>query len=569
MKFGIPPGFTLPALDGVAGLHAAEPVTTTLNTTYFDTPDLRLARWGASLRMREGEGWTVKLPDVGDGVMLSRAEYTFPGSEARAPTVALELLTAYLRGASVRRATRMRTERTTVVLSDDAGRTIADIVEDEVTVFDGRRVATRFREVEVEFAPDSGTWALDPIRAALEAGGAGEIDLVPKHVRALGPRALAGPELQEQATAGKGATVREVVSAALAGSVARLIRHDAGVRLGEDPESVHQARVATRRLRSDLHTFRDVLEPGWAEPLRAHLAALGRATGAVRDADVLLGRMERLATRVAPERDRRAKDRLLDRLRGDRDVARAALLSIMRERDYGRLLDELVASAQQPQIREGLAQLPAREVLGVPVRRAWEKLRADERAMGRPPTDEELHELRIRAKRARYAAEAVVPAFGKRAAAFARAAGALQEVLGDHQDAVMAGAKLREASRRAGSEAFLAGQLAAHETIAAAEARGRVKRAWKELSRKRMTEWLPDASVIAAPEPEPAPEATPEPEPPAPEPLEPGFAPVPLSEPEPEPHPTPPGVADAAVVARAAIEQVRREEAEADLEADT
>jgi CHAD domain-containing protein len=104
------------------------------------------------------------------------------------------------------------------------------------------------------------------------------------------------------------------------------------------------------------------------------------------------------------------------------------------------------------------------------------------------PTDENLHAARIRAKRVRYAAEAVSPVFGKRAKAFAEAAVELQDVLGEHQDAVVAGGWLREAAD-SGGDAFVAGQLAAAEAQAAASSREAMPAAWKELSRKRLRFW--------------------------------------------------------------------------------
>jgi CHAD domain-containing protein len=108
---------------------------------------------------------------------------------------------------------------------------------------------------------------------------------------------------------------------------------------------------------------------------------------------------------------------------------------------------------------------------------------------GQDPTDANLHAARIRAKRVRYAAEAVSPVFGKRARAFAEAAVELQDVLGEHQDAVVAGAWLREAAR-SGSDAFVAGELAAIEAQAATASRVAVPAAWKALGRKRLRFWM-------------------------------------------------------------------------------
>ncbi len=77
---------------------------------------------------------------------------------------------------------------------------------------------------------------------------------------------------------GRHATAAEVVRHALAASTVRLIRHDAGVRLGSDPEAVHQARVAVRRLRSDLRTFRPLAIREWSDRLRDELRWIGASS---------------------------------------------------------------------------------------------------------------------------------------------------------------------------------------------------------------------------------------------------------------------------------------------------
>jgi CHAD domain len=147
-----------------------------------------------------------------------------------------------------------------VRLHDRQGRLVADVVDDAVAMLDGSRPAARFRELEVAY------------------------------LRALGGRDAAPPEVVLSRLS-SGASLCEVVSYAIAGGATRLIRHDAVVRLDTDPEGVHQARVATRRLRSDLRTLHRALDPHWSRELRDELGWLGRALGAARDADVLLARL--------------------------------------------------------------------------------------------------------------------------------------------------------------------------------------------------------------------------------------------------------------------------------------
>jgi CHAD domain-containing protein len=287
---------------------------------------------------------------------------------------------------------------------------------------------------------------------------------------------------------GPTSAVLDVVRAAIGTSVIQLMRHDAGVRSGHEPEDVHQARVATRRLRSDLLSFREILEPAWAVDLRVELGWLGGRLGAVRDADVLMERL-RAAANELPDRDAVVAERILDRLWARRDEDRTSLLDAMRSTRYLELLSRLVAASAQPVLRPEAGAGDPTSVVARVMRRPWARLRRAVDALGPDASDAELHQARIRAKRVRYAAEAVAPVFGKRARAFAHAAAELQRVLGDHQDSVVAAAWLREVSTSGARAAFVAGELAAAEHAAAAAARVAWPAAWKALARKRLRFW--------------------------------------------------------------------------------
>ncbi|HSJ51225.1 MAG TPA: CYTH and CHAD domain-containing protein [Actinomycetota bacterium] len=487
IKLQVPPGFTVPELN-VGGLVATVREPRDLVTTYLDTPDLRVARWGCSLRHRQGEGWTVKIPVGEDEEVLARAEHTFDGDDARKPPVAAaDLLRAFVRGGELAPVARLRTRRRGVEVTDELGRAVAVVTDDEVSVMDGRRVASRFREVEVELDPAAPSDAAEGILARLREAGAGPVDNVPKLVRALGTRATEPPDVVAPSVDGR-ATVRDVVRRALALSVTRLVRHDAGVRLGEDPEQVHQARVATRRIRSDLRTFRDLVDLSWAASIREELRGLGGALGAVRDAEVLRDRLRGREPLLAPE-DRPAVERLVAALDRDREAARKRLLTVMREPSYVALLDRLGEAATAPAVLPEAADAPAAAALGPALDAPWKHLRDAVEAMRADPSDEALHAARIRAKRVRYAAEAAAPVFGKRARTFAQAAAGLQDVLGEHQDAVVASAWLRAAAVGAPKGAFVAGQLLALEADAARAARDAWPAAWKALSRKKLRFW--------------------------------------------------------------------------------
>lgn len=500
MKLGAGPAFHLPDLNGVVdGVSVTPPEAARLETVYYDTLDLRLARWGVSLRYRAGEGWTLKLPPsphrsegTGDGReqagMLERDEITFSGGPKKPPAAAVGLVRAYVRTSQLVPVARLSTIRRRVRMVGADGSKVAEIVDDEVSVRDGRRVAARFREIEIEVAGSDGNEAIvAPLVDRLRAAGAGATDPTPKHVRALGPRALEPPEVAAlPVTPDSLAPV--VIRSVFAEAVAAILRNDPLVRLGTDPEAVHQARVATRKLRSHLRTFGPLLEPEWTEPLRSELGWLGMALGAVRDREVLLERLRERAKSL-PSSDSRSASSLLHVLDLEIESLRTKLYADLDSARYVDLLERLVAAAHAP-LATVDADQPASAVLPQLATGPWRRLRSAVRQLPEQPTDPEVHRIRILAKRARYAAEAVAPVVGPGAIAFAKAAAKLQTVLGEHQDAVTAQAWLRGA-RVTGRRAFVAGELIALEHLAAHDARAKWPKVWKALDRKSLRKWMP------------------------------------------------------------------------------
>jgi len=495
VKLGAGPAFHLPSLEGIVeGAVVGQPEVLRLETVYHDTPDLRLARWGVSLRHRGGEGWTLKLsPEVSHGA-LERSELTFPGGPKKPPDAALAVVRAYVRNAAVAPVARLSTVRRRVRLNDSSGTRLAEVVDDEVSVRDGRRVAARFREIEVE-VPERKNGAdgaaapsvLEPLVSRLRGAGAGAPDPTPKHVRALGPRALEPPEVAPIPVTLESPS-RDVIRSVFAESVASLLRHDPLVRTSGDPEAVHQARVATRKLRSHLRTFGPLLEPEWTEPLRTELGWVALALGAVRDREVLLDRLRDRAKGL-PANDVRAASSLLSILEKEIADLRKKLMVDLDSARYIDLLERLVEAASAPKTVPD-ADLSAAAMLPVLATGPWRRLRSAVRQLPENPTDPELHRIRILAKRARYAAEAVATVAGPTATAFGRAAAKLQTVLGEHQDSVTAQAWLRSA-RVSGKRAFAAGELIAMEHVAAAKARDEWPKAWDALDRKRLRSWMP------------------------------------------------------------------------------
>jgi CHAD domain-containing protein len=487
LKLEAPPHFDAPDLTHVEdGLSAGDVVEKRITTTYWDTADLRLARWGTSLRHRSGEGWRVKLVSAAEEKPVL-TDQAFAGGPSHPPDAALDLLRAYVRTAELRPMASMRTVRRAVMLIDADGTEKAEIVDVEVSVLDGRRIALRFREVEVEVKSPTANGLIDAVVGRLREAGAAPVDPLPKHVRAMGPRSQAPPEVSPpQVDAGSSAGT--VLQASIANAVARLLRNDPLVRIGGDPESVHQARVATRRLRSDLKTFAPMLDRDWADGLREELTWAGEMLGDVRDADILAERVSLQLRQIAGAGGN--SRRLLRQLSARRRSARARLLTAVRSDRYVALVERLVGAAQAPSLAEAASE-PAAEALLPLVKRTWDRLASAVKKLDKAPTDEQLHAVRIAAKRARYAAEAVTPVSGKPAKRFAAEIAELQQTLGDYNDSVVTTAWLREAvSEMEPSTAFLAGALSEKERGTAGKSKAAWPAVWKRLSRKKMRQWM-------------------------------------------------------------------------------
>jgi CHAD domain-containing protein len=492
VKLAAWPGFRLPDLDDIAPwMQAAGTSDRQLTATYFDTTDLRLIRAGLTVRHRTGEGgpdgrWTAKVPVP--GAAADRTEVTLDAPAGGVPDAIISILRGVLRRGELRPVARLVTERHVVELRDGGGRRLGEVSDDEVSVLEGERVAVRFREIEIEVVPDAPPTLIALVADRLRAAGAGEPDTTPKLVRALGPRALAPPD-PPVPSLGADPTAALVVQAAIAASVQRLLAHDPVIRINAGPEGIHQARVSTRRLRSDLKTFGPLVDTEWADGLRAELKEVAGALGAVRDADVLSERLEDAAGSL-DRGDAVHALRLVRRLQRDREQKRAELLVMLDSDGYIDLLDRLVDAGRAPKVTEA-TDAPASKVLPDLAAVPWRKLRKEVRRLGPEPTDDELHQVRIRAKRARYAGEAAaraIPAAAKHASAIAE----LQGVLGDQHDAVVAEQWLRDAVAAGTSrqQAFAAGLLVVVERQDAAAKRDKWRKEWKAASAKKLAAWL-------------------------------------------------------------------------------
>jgi CHAD domain-containing protein len=239
-------------------------------------------------------------------------------------------------------------------------------------------------------------------------------------------------------------------------------------------------RVATRRLRAFLRSAREALEGGWGEPLREELRWLAGLLGGVRDLDVLLDYLRREAEVLDPA-EREAFSPVFAELADERERARGLLLEGISGARYFALLDRIEAVAAAPAVSAEAPELPS--LFAAELRRL--RRRAGSHLAGRGATDAELHDARIRTKRARYAAEFAEPALGDSGRKFVSAAKDLQDVLGEHQDAVVAEERIRAlAARTEDPEArFAAGRLVERQRARRAAARADVRDAWERVER--------------------------------------------------------------------------------------
>lgn len=492
----------------------------TLVATYYDTGDLRLARGGATLRRREGggdDGWHLKLPSD-DGAPGARDEIRLPLDDATTPPEPLlRLVLGLTRGLAVEAVATLRTERSPYDLIAEDGRVIAELTDDSVSVLDGTHVAGRFRELEVETR--DGTQAeLDAVVDLLVASGAIEGGLPSKAVRALGPAASAPPDVAPPGRVRRSDPAGAALQAHLARHTRAFLAQDTRVRR-DLPDGVHQLRVAARRLRSGLKVFGPLIEREWADGLRTELAWIAAELGEVRDREVQEERLLRdLAAlpAVAPgdgtpsdgsaatgggtagvdRTDTRDVAAAMSVVRRDFDDerarARAEVDDAMTSPRYLALLGALVAAANAPRLTPA-ADARCDAALPPLVKKAWRRLARDADRLEQDGSDDSWHEVRIAGKRARYAAEALVPVFGAEAKTFARNLERVTELLGEHQDAVIAAdttRRLASGRRVTGTTGFVFGLLHEAERAAVTATRHEFATVWPEVSRRRHRDWL-------------------------------------------------------------------------------
>jgi len=553
---GLPSAFLDAGTDGPVTALARTPRR--LVDSYLDTDDWRVARAGFVLRTRRrGRHDEVTLKDTrpaeGSG-LRQRLEVTEVLPDAGLDALGSDgpvgrRVQAIVGTRRLREVLQVRTRRRPFALRVGNVDAAEVALDDTVIVVGGGERPMQLRRVEVEVQPE---WldALEPLVERLrtscglqparlskfEAGllGVGqEIPGIPE----LGPT-----EITEASTMG------ELAYAVLRRQLTVVRDKEPGTRLGEDPEELHDMRVATRRMRAALALFAGVL-PVRAQTFREELGWLARMLGGVRDLDVQLEGLAEMAAATAgwsagtrPE-DHDPLTELSELLERERQAARAAMLSALDSVRWERLSKGLTTMVQQgPARRSAAARKPA--TLGLPelvVARHDAVVKSAKRAK-RSGAVPDFHRLRIRCKRLRYALEFGAEVYGGRTTRFVKQLTALQDELGAMQDAEVASIQLAdlatgEAHLPAATVFVMGGMAERHRH----EVERLLRRLPKEVARVDAKEWrslrelmarrarqaeamLPPARTMLRAVPEPAPESPSEP-------ATTGGAPVPVAAP--------------------------------------
>jgi len=467
IKLAINPGFRLPALPGTLIPRRL------LTSTYYDTSQYNLAHAGITLRYRVERGkqaWQLKLP-----LMNDRQEVEIVDRQPNPPTVFHDLLFLHLGRQKLVPVATLRVWRTGVRMRMDHA-PVADVTIDDVSVVRNGAGLQRFRELEIEQVNGKNS-TLSNLARQLRRAGAHDHDGRPKLFRALSlppPNPEPAPD----------APVVDHLRWALARHVRWLLAHDPGARLGREPESLHQIRVATRQLRAVLRSARPLLVPEWADSLQDELRWLGQLLGPARDLDVQLAYFRGESTALdAP--DRRPLVHFIAHLEAQRDKIKEVLLNELKSARYLHLIRRL------QQAEHDLVVVETAITLRDLAKSAFKKLRKAIQRLGSSPNHVRLHKIRIKTKRARYAAELAEPTVGKAATRFIKNACALQDVLGLHQDAIQAEAHVRAFLKQSTSvrAAFVAGRMVERQRERRETARKKIQTLWKGVLKRGEKAW--------------------------------------------------------------------------------
>ena len=222
----------------------------------------------------------------------------------------------------------------------------------------------------------------------------------------------------------------------------RMLRHEPGTRIGDDIEELHDMRVATRRMRAAVRVFGDFFKPEAIRPFNKEIRRVTRALGPVRDLDVFEEKAARYL-QTLPQESRGGLDPLLETWQAGRGDAREEMLAFLDSDRYQRFKREFAMFLQT----EGAGALPVPRDRPVPyqvrhvaprfIYTRYETVRAYETVLEGAQI-ETLHALRIDCKYLRYTLEFLREVLGPDGDAVIKEVKAMQDHLGDLNDAEVA-----------------------------------------------------------------------------------------------------------------------------------
>lgn len=460
-KYDVPAGASLPDWSGVRGVASVlGPDQTELDAHYFDTADLRLLDAGFTLRNRAGgadAGWHAKVP-AGGG---DREELRF-APQARMPEELANLFVGIARGAKLVEVARLKTTRTTWTLLDDAGSALAEVAADQVTatvpqLTGDSATVTSWHEVEIELIGGAGPKTANRLGAVMQDAGFPVSSAKSKLGRALDV---------ERKRAERAGSAGAVVMAYVRAQAHAVRQQDIAIRR-DLPDAVHQARVASRKLRATLKTFRRVLRREQVDPLRKELQWFERRLSGARDVEVMSEQLHEEVGDVPVEQVLGpVAANLTAHFAREEATAADTVARTMTSARYFKMLDRLDKLLKKPPLRKGAGKKALRKSASKAWGRVAKAVARSESATAGPELDAALHRARKETRKARYAADTLKPAFGKKMRTWRKYLKALQDALGEQHDAVVTGTQIRQLAIRAhasGSNAYTYGLLYARQ----------------------------------------------------------------------------------------------------------
>jgi triphosphatase len=455
--------------SGSSGLIVAPESTVELKDTYYDTDDWRFYRAGYALRVRNADGAveaTMKSLTPADGSLRRRREITEPLSDDK-PSTLTEARGAVggrsrtlVGGRALRPLFMIKTRRQGFALllegSTDRNQQNVRIGEisldtSEIPLGEEKAHLTRVEiEAGIGIAPTPDLLGfVDEMQSVLELTPASiskyETGLYASGLNPEGDSDFGPTHIDPSMSLG------QIAFAVLRTQLAEMWDHEPGARLGDDPEELHDMRVPTRRMRAAMKVFERAL-PERASWLREELRWVAQALGEVRDLDVQIERFQAWKSE-ANEEVSGFLDRILTITRKRRAEARKNMLETLDSVRYERLLSSFTEMLRLgPAAELGLAQTNGKDQADEPVTTAAPALISDRHSKWRKAakrldetsSPEDFHDVRKKGKRLRYTLEFVSGVYGRPVQKLVRPLEALQDDLGDHQDAVVTATYLRE-----------------------------------------------------------------------------------------------------------------------------